>query len=57
VRLGETSCPFTAGYWTFLDRHANLLAGNFRMSKPLAGRKRLADLDQVVAQERHRTRF
>jgi deoxyribodipyrimidine photolyase-related protein len=57
VRVGETSCPFTAGYWAFLDRHAELLAGNFRMSKPLAGRKRLADLDQVVVQERHRTRF
>jgi deoxyribodipyrimidine photolyase-related protein len=55
VRLGDTACPFTAGYWAFLDRHAELLAGNFRMAKPLAGRKRLADLAEVVAQEAHRT--
>lgn len=57
VRLGENACPFTGGYWAFLDRHADLLRGNYRMSKPLAGRKRLADLDQVVAQEAHRTRW
>ena len=57
VRLGDNACPFTAGYWAFLDRHAELLANNFRMSKPLAGRKRLADLDQVIDQEAHRTRF
>lgn len=57
IRLGERACPFTAGYWAFLDRHAAQLAGNYRMSKPLAGRKRLSDLDQVVAQEAHRTSF
>jgi deoxyribodipyrimidine photolyase-related protein len=57
VRVGENACPFTAGYWAFLDRNADKLAGNFRMSKPLAGRKRLVDLEQVVAQEAHRTSF
>jgi deoxyribodipyrimidine photolyase-related protein len=57
VRLGENSCPFTGGYWAFIDRHADLLAGNFRMAQPLAGRRRLADLDQVIDQEQHRTRF
>jgi deoxyribodipyrimidine photolyase-related protein len=56
-RLGDTACPFTAGYWAFLDRHAELLRGNYRMSKPLAGRARLKDLDEVVVQEAHRTRF
>ena len=57
IRVGEKACPFTAGYWAFLDRHAELLRGNFRMSKPLAGRARLADLEQVVSQEAERTTF
>jgi deoxyribodipyrimidine photolyase-related protein len=57
VRLGEKACPFTAGYWAFLDRHAELLRSNYRMSKPLAGRARLADLDEVVFKEAHRTHF
>jgi deoxyribodipyrimidine photolyase-related protein len=57
VRLGDNACPFTAGYWAFLDRHAEALQGNYRMSKPLAGRKRLVDLAEVVAQEAHRDRF
>jgi len=52
-----SGCPFTGGYWAFIDRHADLLAGNFRMAQPLAGRRRLADLDQVIDQEQHRTRF
>jgi deoxyribodipyrimidine photolyase-related protein len=55
VRLGETACPMTGGYWAFLDRHAGLLAGNHRMAKTLGGMRRLADLDQVVAQETQRT--
>lgn len=54
VRLGGSACPFTAGYWAFLDANAEKLAGNFRMAKPLAGRHRLADLAQVVDQEAHR---
>jgi len=57
VRLGDNACPFTAGYWAFLDRHAEALRGNYRMSKAVAGRKRLADLQQVVAQEENRERF
>lgn len=57
IRVGERACPFTAGYWAFLDRHAELLRGNYRMSKPLAGRARLGDLDEVVHQEANRTHF
>lgn len=51
LRVGENACPFTAGYWAFLDRHQNLLRTNHRMAQPLAGLARLADRDEVVAQE------
>lgn len=53
-RTGPTACPFTAGYWTFMDTQADKLAGNPRMRRPLQGRLRLTDLSQVVAQERAR---
>jgi deoxyribodipyrimidine photolyase-related protein len=54
TRLGPQACPFTAGYWAFLDRAEPQLRGNHRMAQPLAGLGRLADLPQVVAQERDR---
>jgi deoxyribodipyrimidine photolyase-related protein len=53
-RVGDDACPFTAGYWAFLDRNAERLEGNHRMARPLQQRHRLADLAEVVAQERHR---
>lgn len=53
-RLGEDACPFTAGYWAFLDRTRDRLAGNQRMRRPLQGLGRLADLPAVVEQERLR---
>lgn len=53
-RLGEKACPFTAGYWAFLDRTRDRLAGNVRMRRPLQGLDRLADLPAVVEQERQR---
>ena len=31
---GEGSCPFTALYWTFLERNEGTLSGNFRMQMP-----------------------
>ena len=31
---GEGSCPFTALYWTFLERNESILAGNFRLQMP-----------------------
>ncbi len=52
--MGENACPFTAGYWAFLDRHHNLLRTNHRMAQPLAGLARLADREEVVAQEARR---
>ncbi|WP_263380627.1 cryptochrome/photolyase family protein [Granulicella paludicola] len=41
--LGPGSCPFTALYWSFLERHEALLAPLNRMSMPLATlRKKLS---------------
>ncbi|WP_299036117.1 cryptochrome/photolyase family protein [uncultured Pseudokineococcus sp.] len=54
VRVGEDACPFTAGYWWFLDRNAERLEGNFRMGRALQGRHRLKDLEALVEQERQR---
>jgi deoxyribodipyrimidine photolyase-related protein len=51
VRLGERACPYTAGYWTFLDRNRERLAGNQRMRQPLRGLDRLPDVRAVVEQE------
>ena len=55
-RVGEDACPYTAGYWAFLDRNAEHFAGNQRMAQPLAGLRRLPDVDEVVEQEKHRGR-
>jgi deoxyribodipyrimidine photolyase-related protein len=51
VRVGDDACPFTSGYWWFLDRHREQLAGNHRMRRQLQGLDRLKDLDALVAQE------
>ena len=51
VRVGEDACPFTAGYWWFLDRHRETFAGNHRMSRAVHGLDRLEDLEGLVAQE------
>lgn len=55
VRVGENACPFTAGYWAFLNRVEPKLRGNHRMAQPLAGMRRLSDLDEVLEQEATRT--
>ena len=54
VRVGDNACPFTAGYWAFLERNRERLQGNHRMAQPLRGLDRLSDLDEVVAQEHDR---
>jgi deoxyribodipyrimidine photolyase-related protein len=54
VRVGPQACPFTAGYWAFLERNADRLRGNHRMAQPLKGLERLADLLPLVEQERAR---
>ena len=54
VRVGEDACPFTAGYWNFLSKNSERLKSNHRMSQPMAGLKRLTDLEQLLLQEQNR---
>ena len=53
-RTGDDACPYSAGYWWFLQRNRAALENNFRMRQPLLGLNRLNDLDQLVEQERIR---
>ena len=54
VRVGEDACPFTAGYWNFLSKNSERLKSNHRMSQPMAGLRRLTDLEQLLEQEQIR---
>ncbi len=56
-RLGDDACPFTAGYWAFVHRHSDLLAANMRTARSVSSMRKLADLDAVLEQERHRETF
>jgi deoxyribodipyrimidine photolyase-related protein len=56
VRVGENACPFTAGYWKFLDENQQLRS-NHRMSNAFAGLRRLSDLEELREQESRRTSF
>ena len=50
-RVGPDACPYTAGYWAFLDRNRSRLDGNRRMGRAIGGLDRLVDLDELRAQE------
>ena len=53
-RTGDDACPFTGGYWAFLDRNRALLRTNHRVAQPLRNLDRLGDVDEVVAQVQRR---
>ena len=56
-RLGDDACPFTAGYWAFVNRHRDLLAKNNRTQRAVSSMDRLKDLDAVLEQEAARQLF
>lgn len=56
-RLGDDACPFTAGYWGFVDRHRDRLARNNRTRRAVSSMERLKDLSAVLEQEASRRRF
>lgn len=56
IRVGEDACPFTAGYWHFLDSNQQLRS-NHRMRNGFAGLKRLSDLEEIRTQESNRSSF
>ena len=54
VRVGAKACPFTAGYWAFMDRHEDLMRSNPRTAQAAAGLRRLSDREAMLAQEQER---
>ncbi|ASY34015.1 cryptochrome/photolyase family protein [Streptomyces sp. CLI2509] len=46
-RTGPHACPYTAGYWAFLDRHRARLEHNHRTARAVKGLDRLGDLAEV----------
>ncbi|MEC3974994.1 hypothetical protein [Amycolatopsis sp. H20-H5] len=56
-RVGADACPFTAGYWAFLEHNADRLRDNPRMRQPLNSLARLSDVDAVIDQEKRRLDF
>ena len=54
LRVGEKACPFTAGYWAFLDGNRDLLQGNHRLATAFRTLDKLTDRTELVEQERLR---
>jgi deoxyribodipyrimidine photolyase-related protein len=54
VRVGDSACPITAGYWHFLSKNQSKLSGNQRMWQAYSGLRRLSDIEAVNSQESKR---
>jgi deoxyribodipyrimidine photolyase-related protein len=50
--VGEGSCPFTALYWTFLERNEAVLSSNFRMQMPYTTLRRKKPEELVQLRQR-----
>ena len=50
--VGPGSCPFTALYWTFLERHAALLQGNQRLRMPYVTLRKKSAAERAALRER-----
>jgi deoxyribodipyrimidine photolyase-related protein len=50
--VGPGSCPFTALYWTFLERNQSILGNNFRMLQPYGSLRRKAPEELVQLRAR-----
>jgi deoxyribodipyrimidine photolyase-related protein len=50
--VGEGSCPFTALYWSFLERNAARLEGNLRMAMPLTSLRKKPAAERKALRER-----
>ena len=49
---GPGSCPFTALYWTFLERNADVLGGNPRLTMPYSTLRRKSAADRAALRQR-----
>ncbi len=52
LTTGEGSCPFTALYWSFLERNHDTLAGNPRMAMPYVTLRRKSESERRALRER-----
>jgi deoxyribodipyrimidine photolyase-related protein len=50
--LGPNSCPFTALYWTFLDRNSETLATNPRLSMPYTTLRKKSPAERAALRAR-----
>ena len=50
--IGPGSCPFTAFYWSFLERHEELLSSNPRMRMPYNTMRRKSAKERAELRER-----
>ena len=51
IKTGERACPFTALYWSFLDRHETELAGNPRTALMTRNVRRLSASERAAIRD------